>query len=70
MLYVALVSPITLREIVEQLDKSFDCLDFSQMVRQDEGCDLYTVGIIFQVFRQFGFKLSAGKNTSNIIYEL
>ncbi|VYS67741.1 unnamed protein product [Arabidopsis thaliana] len=46
------------KDIVEQLDKSFDCLDFPQMVRQ-EGCDLYTVGIIFQVFRQFGFKLSA-----------
>ncbi|XP_010421205.1 PREDICTED: alpha-humulene/(-)-(E)-beta-caryophyllene synthase-like [Camelina sativa] len=46
------------RDIVEQLDKLFDCPDFNQMIRQDE-CDLYTVGILFQVFRQFGFKLSA-----------
>ncbi|EOA20336.1 hypothetical protein CARUB_v10000642mg [Capsella rubella] len=46
------------RDIVEKLDKLFDCLDFNHMIRQD-GCDLYTVGILFQVFRQFGFKLSA-----------
>ncbi|CAA7055759.1 unnamed protein product [Microthlaspi erraticum] len=45
------------RDIVEQLEKSFGSLDFNQMIRE-EGCDLYTVGILFQVFRQFGFKLS------------
>lgn len=56
------------RDIVEQLVKLFDYLDFNQTVRQDE-CDLNTVGILFQVFRQFGFKLSAGNNISNRIYE-
>ncbi|CAH8388104.1 unnamed protein product [Eruca vesicaria subsp. sativa] len=45
-------------DITEQLQKSFDCPDFNQKIRQF-GCDLYTVGIIFQVFRQFGFKLSS-----------
>lgn len=47
------------RDIVKQLEKSFECLDFNQRIRQD-GCDLYTVGLVFQVFRQFGFKLSTG----------
>ncbi|CAA7023388.1 unnamed protein product [Microthlaspi erraticum] len=46
------------RDIVEQLGKLFDSLDFNRMIRQD-GCDLHTVGLLFQVFRQFGFKLSA-----------
>ncbi|XP_024006326.1 alpha-humulene/(-)-(E)-beta-caryophyllene synthase isoform X1 [Eutrema salsugineum] len=44
--------------ILEQVGKSFDSLDFNQMIRHD-GCDLYTVGLVFQVFRQFGFKLPA-----------
>ncbi|CAN7120665.1 unnamed protein product [Brassica rapa subsp. narinosa] len=46
------------KDITQQLEKSFDSLDFNQKIRQD-GCDFYTVGIVFQVFRQFGFKLSA-----------
>ncbi|RIA04814.1 hypothetical protein BRARA_K00917 [Brassica rapa] len=46
------------KDITDKLEKSFDCLDFNQKIRQ-ERCDLYTVGIVFQVFRQFGFKLSA-----------
>lgn len=47
------------KDIPEKLEKSFDCLDFNQKIRE-EGCDLSTVGIVFHVFRQFGFKLSAG----------
>ena len=47
------------KDITDKLEKSFDCLDFNQKISQ-ERCDLYTVGIVFQVFRQFGFKLSAG----------
>ncbi|WZZ51154.1 hypothetical protein YC2023_051261 [Brassica napus] len=46
------------KDITHQLEKSFDSLDFNQKIRQD-GCNFYTVGIVFQVFRQFGFKLSA-----------
>ncbi|CAH8390028.1 unnamed protein product [Eruca vesicaria subsp. sativa] len=46
------------KDITEQLEKLFDCPDFNQKIRQDGG-DLYTVGIVFQVFRLFGFKLSA-----------
>ncbi|CAF2088729.1 unnamed protein product [Brassica napus] len=45
-------------DIIEQLGNSFDSLDFNRLIRHDE-CDLYTVGLLFQVFRQFGFKLSA-----------
>ncbi|KAH0896721.1 hypothetical protein HID58_046289 [Brassica napus] len=44
--------------ITEQLEKLFDCPDFNQKIRQDGG-DLCTVGIVFQVFRLFGFKLPA-----------
>ncbi|KAF8089988.1 hypothetical protein N665_0493s0043 [Sinapis alba] len=44
-------------DIIEQLGNSFDSLDFNRLIRYDE-CDLYTVGLLFQVFRQFGFKLS------------
>lgn len=46
-------------DIIEQLGYAFNSLDFNQLIRHDE-CDLYTVGLLFQVFRQFGFKLSAG----------
>ena len=46
-------------DIVEQLGNLFDSLDFDWLIRRDE-CNLYTVGLLFQVFRQFGFKLSAG----------
>ncbi|KFK27691.1 hypothetical protein AALP_AA8G415900 [Arabis alpina] len=56
------------RDIVEQLEKSFGCLDFNQTIREDE-CDLYTVAIIFQVFRQFGFKLSADTSGILSLYE-
>ncbi|WZZ72915.1 hypothetical protein YC2023_084285 [Brassica napus] len=45
-------------DIVEQLGNLFDSLDFDWLIRRDE-CNLYTVGLLFQVFRQFGFKLSA-----------
>nr|VDD39343.1 unnamed protein product [Brassica oleracea] len=45
-------------DIIEQLGYAFNSLDFNQLIRHDE-CDLYTVGLLFQVFRQFGFKLSA-----------
>ena len=47
------------KDITEQLEKLFDCPDFNQKIRQDGG-DLCTVGIVFQVFRLFGFKLPAG----------
>ncbi|KAL0824510.1 hypothetical protein Bca101_048187 [Brassica carinata] len=46
------------KDITEQLEKLFDCPDFNQKIRQDGG-DLCTVGIVFQVFRLFGFKLPA-----------
>ncbi|KAL0729015.1 hypothetical protein Bca4012_025108 [Brassica carinata] len=49
------------KDITVQLEKLFDCPDFNQKIRQD-GVDLYTVGIIFQVFRLFGFKLSADED--------
>ncbi|KAJ4866994.1 Alpha-humulene/(-)-(E)-beta-caryophyllene synthase [Raphanus sativus] len=45
-------------DIIQQLGNLFDNPDFNPLIRHDE-CDLYTVGVIFQVFRQFGFKLSA-----------
>ncbi|XP_010519474.1 PREDICTED: alpha-humulene/(-)-(E)-beta-caryophyllene synthase-like isoform X2 [Tarenaya hassleriana] len=45
------------KEIEEQLDKLFDSNDFHSILRDDE-CDLYTTGLAFQLFRQFGFKLS------------
>ncbi|CAN7024638.1 unnamed protein product [Brassica rapa subsp. trilocularis] len=45
-------------DIIEQLGYAINSLDFNQLIRRDE-CDLYTVGLLFQVFRQFGFKLSA-----------
>ncbi|RIA04812.1 hypothetical protein BRARA_K00915 [Brassica rapa] len=51
----------TLCRLGGQLEKSFDSLDFNQKIRQD-GCDFYTV---FQVFRLFGFKLSAGRKKKN-----
>ena len=37
------------KDITHQLEKSFDSLDFNQKIRQD-GCNFYTVGIVFQVF--------------------
>ncbi|CAH2064754.1 unnamed protein product [Thlaspi arvense] len=43
-------------EILEQLEKMFGCHDFMQMIRDSES-DLYTVSLVFQVFRQFGYKL-------------
>lgn len=54
-------------DIIEQLGNSFDSLDFNRLIRHDE-CDLYTVGLLFQVFRQFGFKLSAGNYFNFLIY--
>ncbi|CAN8287786.1 unnamed protein product [Cochlearia groenlandica] len=44
--------------ILEQLENLFHCHDFNKLIRDDE-CDLYMVGLLFQVFRQFGFKISA-----------
>ncbi|XP_010557839.1 PREDICTED: alpha-humulene/(-)-(E)-beta-caryophyllene synthase-like [Tarenaya hassleriana] len=46
------------KEIEEQLGKIFASRDFHGIIRSEE-CDLCTVGLAFQVFRQFGFKLSA-----------
>ncbi|KAJ0248666.1 Alpha-humulene/(-)-(E)-beta-caryophyllene synthase [Hirschfeldia incana] len=45
-------------DIIEELGNLFDSLDFNWLIRHDE-CNLYTVGLLFQVFRQFGFKLPA-----------
>lgn len=47
-------------EILEQLETMFGSHDFMQMIRDNE-LDLYTVALVFQVFRQFGYKLVAGK---------
>ncbi|VVB05038.1 unnamed protein product [Arabis nemorensis] len=43
-------------EILEQLETLFGSHDFMQMIRDNES-DLYTVSLVFQVFRQFGYKL-------------
>lgn len=47
-------------EIFMQLETMFGCHDFMQMIRDNES-DLYTVALVFQVFRQFGYKLATGK---------
>ncbi|CAH8361308.1 unnamed protein product [Eruca vesicaria subsp. sativa] len=44
-------------DTIEQLGNLFDSLDINRLIQHDE-CDLYTVGLLFQVFRQFGFKVS------------
>lgn len=46
-------------EILEQLEKMFGFHDFLEMIRDHES-DLYTVSLVFQVFRQFGYKLFVG----------
>ncbi|KAG7564983.1 Isoprenoid synthase domain superfamily [Arabidopsis suecica] len=43
-------------EIFAQLETMFGCHGFLQMIRDNE-FDLYTVSLVFQVFRQFGYKL-------------
>ncbi|KAJ0260151.1 Terpene synthase [Hirschfeldia incana] len=43
-------------DIEARLEKLFACDAFNQMIREAD-CDLYTIGVIFQVFRQHGFKL-------------
>lgn len=47
-------------EIFAQLETMFGCHGFIQMIRDNE-FDLYTVSLVFQVFRQFGYKLGVGK---------
>ncbi|KAJ0231449.1 Terpene synthase [Hirschfeldia incana] len=43
-------------EIIEQLETLFGCRDFIEMIRDNES-DLFTVSLVFQVFRQFSYKL-------------
>ncbi|KAL1217279.1 Alpha-humulene/(-)-(E)-beta-caryophyllene synthase [Cardamine amara subsp. amara] len=44
-------------EIFMQLEAMFGCHDFIEMIRDNES-GLYTVALVFQVFRQFGYKLA------------
>ncbi|XP_006293315.2 alpha-humulene/(-)-(E)-beta-caryophyllene synthase isoform X2 [Capsella rubella] len=45
-------------EIFSQLETMFSCHGFMQMMMiRDNEFDLYTVSLVFQVFRQFGYKL-------------
>ncbi|EOA25478.1 hypothetical protein CARUB_v10018817mg [Capsella rubella] len=45
------------REIFMQLETIFGSHDFMQMIIDNES-SLYTVGLVFQIFRQFGYKFT------------